>query len=175
MPGPWEIREGAVGPVALDAPLPDALIEGAEEHYFARYIADGQPFEGFAFSEQGVDVAIDGGPFAAWDRRAGPGEPPTDELRESAAKKAGRGAKVSAILVRSEAARTVGGAGVGSTLAELEAAHGEAKVRPLPPTFGDDLCSVRVDALPGVSFVFGSCDAAKEGASVLRVDLWGER
>ena len=172
--GPWEIREGAVGPVTVDAPLPAALLEGAGERYFARYIADGQPFEGFSFAEQGVDVAISGGPFAAWDRRSGPGEPPTDELRDAAARKA-RGAKVSAIVVRGDAARTGAGAGAGSTLTELQDAHGEAKLRPLPPTFGDDLCSAWVDGLPGVSFVFASCDAAREGEPILRVDLWGAR
>lgn len=172
MPGPWEIRTGSVGPFALGSAIPDAHLEGAEAHYFARYIADGQPFEGFSFD--GVDVAIEGGPFAAWDRKKGPGEPPVDDLRDDAVKKARKGAKVSWILVRGETHRTATGIGVGSSLLDVLEAIGEAAVRPLPPTFGDDLCSARPHALPGVSFVFESCDAAGDGARVLRVDVWSD-
>jgi hypothetical protein len=168
--GPWEIRDGAVGPFTLGAALPAELLDGAEQAYFARYIADGVPQEGFTLD--GVDVAIAGGPFAAWDKRADSGDPPLDELRGPAVDKARRGARIVAVLVQGDGPRTAAGAGVGSTLAELEAAHGAAKLRPLPPTLGGDRCSVRLDALPGAGFVFGSCDAAREGAQVLRVDLW---
>ena len=172
VPGPWEIRTGSVGPFTLGAAIPAAHLDGAEAAYFARYIADGQPFEGFTFD--GVDVAIRGGPFAAWDRRQGPGDPPVAALREEAVRRARGGAKVSWLLVRGEAHRTAQGPGVGSSLAELEAAWGDAGLRALPPTYGDDLCSAQPPALPGVSFVFASCDAAGAGAPVLRVDVWSD-
>jgi hypothetical protein len=171
----FTIAAGKVGPVRLGEPLPKELLgDGAALRYFARYVADGRVFEGFALENPALEAGIAGGPLSRHVKIHGVVEPPVDSLREAGVKAARQGARVDGIVIRNADLRTESGLGVGSTLAEIEAAHGKAARLPAPPTFGDDLCNVRVEALPGVSFVFASCAAAESGAPAIRVDLWSE-
>lgn len=167
----WTIESGRVGRIVLGSALPDVLPADAEDRYFARYINDGQPHEGFRLDVPGLDVAMVGGPFAVYLDSHGYGEPPLDRLKTKAVRAARSGQLVSTVHVRDAAVRTAAGTGVGSTLAELRAAHGEMKVRPVPPSLGDDACVADSPALPGVWFVFLTCDGAEAGHTVSRVDL----
>ncbi|MCP4873245.1 MAG: hypothetical protein GY898_31515 [Proteobacteria bacterium] len=171
MDGPWVIHEGGVGGLTVGGPIPSGLLGDAEDRYFARYIADGQPFEGFVFDDPPLMVGVRG-PWTAFARSHGLMDPPAARFRGPATRKARAGLPVRVILIDDPALRTAGGVGVGSTLAELEAAHGAPNLRNLPPTLGDDGCSAELAALPGVSFVFATCDAARDGEAVVRVDVW---
>lgn len=80
-------------------------------------------------------------------------------------------AKVRTIMVRGAGPATVPGVGVGSTLAELHAAYADLRWRPTPETLGNDVCVSYTASLPGVWFVFETCDKATHGARVTRVDI----
>ena len=66
--------------------------------------------------------------------------------------------------------RTREGTGLGSTLAELEAAHGPYHMCRIPEPYH---CSVYFPTLPHVSFLFRDCDKACLGDAVLEVYVGG--
>ena len=66
--------------------------------------------------------------------------------------------------------RTRGGAGVGSTLDELAAAHGPYSMHRIPEPYH---CSVGFSALPNVNFLFRDCERACLGDAVLQVYVGG--
>lgn len=171
--GPWIIDEGGVGALRLGAAIPAALLDDAEQRFVARFIADGVLLEGFELEEPPLTVVLPTRMFARYDGEHGAAQPLVDQLRDQAVRRARAGAKISSVIISSDQLRTAAGVGVGSSHAELEAAYPAVKLRPLPPTMGDDMCSARVDGLPGVGFMFTTCDAAREGAPVIRVDVRG--
>lgn len=175
MENPMEIHEHGVGPLTLGSPLPQGVLQGAEGSYFARFVADGQAWEGFQLADPPIAVGMGAGPWLALVNKEGAAEAPLETLRPQAVAKAQAGGRLASIVVTSDRPRTKDGLGVGSTLAQIEAVRGKASLLPAPPTLGGDLCNVQVASLPGVSFVFPTCAAAREGASSIRVDLWGRR
>ncbi len=170
----WRIESGRVGPIALGAALPAALLKrDLGERYVARYIADAQPVDGFQFVDPPVLVLVDGGPFAAHASQSEEAsESPTDALREQGAEAARQGARVSWIMVTGPGPATADGLGVGSTFDAIEAAHPDARLSPRPPTLGNDTCMARMKELPGVGFVFASCKKARAGDPAVRIELW---
>lgn len=169
----WEIRSDGVGRVRIGEALPkDVLGADLEARYLARYVADAQPFEGFALESPPLTVLIEGGPFARKVEQEGPVEPVADPYRAAGAKAAREGAKVRAVLVRGAGPATAAGVGVGSKLAALKAAYADLKVHPVPPTLGGDECVAESAGLPNVRFLFATCAAAEADGAVLRVDLW---
>jgi hypothetical protein len=161
-----------VGEIRLGAPLPVAFAGAVDGGYFARWASDGQPWEGVHLQDPPIQVGLAGGPWTKEALRSG--EPPVMETLSVAARSWAPRAKVANIVVKDARVHSAGGVGVGSTLFAIEAAHGKASVLPVPQTLGEDECNVQVAALPGVSFVFTTCAAAKEGAAASRVDLWGK-
>lgn len=173
VPVAWNIEVGRVGPIELGKPLPDVLLaRDLAASYTARYIADGQPLDGFRFDDPPLTLVIANGPFAALDATGHQGPPPVDTLREPGVAHARAGALVKAVMIHAAGPATQAGLGVGSTLADLEAGYGDVRLAPLPETLGGDLCVARSKANPGISFVFESCKKAKAGDPVKRVDLW---
>ncbi len=170
----WRIESGRVGPIALGAALPAALLKrDLGERYVARYIADAQPVDGFQFVDPPVLVLVDGGPFAAHAYQSEEAsESPTDALREQGAEAARQGARVSWIMVTGPGPATADGLGVGSTFDAIEAADPDARLSPRPPTLGNDTCMAKMKALPGVGFVFASCKKARAGDPAVRIELW---
>lgn len=176
MPDTWIITTGAVGPIALGQPLPAALLtDDLARRYVAAYIADGVAMEGFRFDVPPLTAMIEGGPFTALDRVGVDGPPPVDQLRVRGAAAGKAGAKVTMILVHGAGPVTAAGVGVGADLPALRAAYADLRLYPRPPTRedeGDDLCVARAKSLPGVGFVFTTCNHANAGERVKRVDLW---
>jgi hypothetical protein len=82
------------------------------------------------------------------------------------------GARVRAVLVHGPGPVTGAGVGVGSRLEALKAAYPDLDLHPVPPTLGGDECVAESAALKNVRFLFASCDAARSGAPVVRVDVW---
>ena len=66
--------------------------------------------------------------------------------------------------------RTPEGTGVGSTLADLKAAHGGFSLRNVPEPYQ---CSVKAKGLPFVWFMFRNCQTACQGARALKVYVDG--
>ena len=171
----WIVDSGGVGPVRLGHALPRALLPaGVGSRYFARYIADFQPTEGFEFDTPPVRVFLARGPFArkACSKTV---EPAPEAYRDAAVRAARRGAKVDLVMVVGPGPATAEGIGVGTGLAELRDAYRDLEVNPVPPTLGRDECMAMTRRLPGVYFAFESCDAARAGSPVVRVDVWRDR
>lgn len=163
----WRIEPGRVGPAELGKPLPEALAAD-ETRYLARFIADAQPIDAFRFDDPPLMVIVDG-PFAASHADAAAGA--TERLRGKAVEAARGGAAVKLVMITGAGPKTAGGAGVGTTLAELQQAYPDVKLAALPETLGHDTCAAHTKQLPGVAFVFASCAKAKAGEPVTRVDV----
>jgi hypothetical protein len=162
-----------VGPVEIGNSLPiELLVDDLAAHYVARYIADSQPVDAFAYESPPMLVILASGPFRAQVSKTGKSvRPPVDALRDKAATAARHGAKVQTIMVRGSGPTTEAGLGVGSTLAQLEAAYADLRLTPLPETLGDDVCRARTKVLAGVQFMFSTCSKARKGAPVTRLDV----
>jgi hypothetical protein len=102
----------------------ELLDDDLAAHYVARCIADGQPVDAFVYEPPPVLIILASGPFRAQVENTGePVKPAVDALRDTAATATRRGAKVRIIMIRYRGPTTEAGAGVGSTLAQLQAAH----------------------------------------------------
>ena len=169
----WRIEAGRVGPVELGKALPAELLAGdLESRYLARYIADGQPVDGFQYDEPPVLVLVEDGPFSNRIEKTKKYEdPPVAELRGPGAKAARGGATVKTIMIMGAGPATEAGVGVGSTLEALKAAYADLRLWPFPETLGADMCTGKTKSLPGVVFVFATCAKANKGEPVKRIDV----
>lgn len=169
----WRIEAGRLGPVEVGSSLPAELLDGdLAMHYLARYIADAQPVDAFAYESPPLLIILASGPFRTQVEKTGKvSKPDSDALRAKAADDARRGAKVKTIMVRGEGPVTDAGVGVGSKLVELKTAYADLQLSALPETLGNDTCRAHSKTLPGVQFMFATCSQAKDGASVVRVDI----
>lgn len=166
----WVISERGVGVVKLWRGIPAKLRgKGLQERYFARYIADFQPEEGFRFEHPPIEVILATGPFS---RRAAKDLAPIDDISyKRAAVRAASKTKVKLIRVIGEGPRTDKGLGVGSTLDEIMNALPDARLLATPPTFGHDECVCLSNSIKKVVFVFASCESARAGSRVIRIDV----
>lgn len=157
----WIIESGRVGELALDAPIPAALLGSAR--YVPGYIADAQPIDAFRWDDAGITAVVDGGPFSERVQRGETVEPEAEELRVPAVRHA-RTARIRAIFVEGAGPTTPQGIGVGRPIAALPDALEALR----PPLLGRDERVVRSASLPGVTFVI-------DGAVVTRIELWTAR
>ncbi|MCS6911722.1 MAG: hypothetical protein RMK29_16025 [Myxococcales bacterium] len=169
----WVIGSEGVGPIRLGGAVPQALLTAdLDQHYVARYIADGQPFEGYRFEDPPLTVAIAGGPFARFSEKEAVDKVDPSRFRAAAGKQTRAGAKVQMIIVHGAGPATAAGIGVGSDLAALRTAYPDIKLHSVPETFGNDEAVARSPTLKNVHFVFRSRKAAEAGDKILRIDLW---
>jgi hypothetical protein len=172
-PNQWVIGSDGVGAIQIGGAVPQVLLTAdLDKHYVARYIADGQPFEGYRFDSPPLTVAIEGGPFARWAEKEAVDKVNPDQFRAAAGREARAGAKVRMIVVHGAGPATAAGVGVGGDLAALRAAYPDIKVRSVPGTFGKDEAVAMSPALRNVHFVFRSRKAAEAGEKILRIDVW---
>ena len=166
-----------VANIELDAPLPPQVLalSDLERRYIARYYYDAQPAEGFRLAVTGgsatvapeVWAIVEGGPYAEWDRKFGPGPAPP-ALAKAAVVAARAGLKVKMFVIESPRVTTRSGLGVGSTLANISAKLGAKTPVVVPALFGKDECAV-TDG--NVRFSFATCDDARGGGRVTRVSM----
>lgn len=169
---PWLIDAGGVGALRLGQPVPAGLVDDElARRYVAGYLGDGVAYDGFRLEHPPVTIVLSRGPFAELDRKGHEGPPPLELLRPRALGAVREGATIAAILVFARGLATAEGAGVGSTLQELEQAYPDLRVHPVPPTAGGDRAVAATGQLPGVAFYFSDFDAAQVGGQVTRVDL----
>lgn len=168
----WRITAGQVGVIKLGSPLPpDLLDDDLATHYVARYIADGLPVDAFSYDKPALLILLASGPFHTRVEAAHERVPPRSNVSRAEAAELAREIPVKTIMVRGSGPTTDAGAGVGSTLAELQQAYPDLILSALPETLGGDTCRARSGSLPGIQFMFFSCNRAKAGAPVIRVDV----
>jgi hypothetical protein len=161
------IEGGGVGPVVLGKQLPPALLgDDAGQRYVGRFIADGVTLEAFRLDDPAVLAGFAGG--VGFDELPPPPAAATEAVRRG---RAGQ-LVVTSIWIEEPGPRTAAGTGVGSTLAELQAAHGGAEANPVPATWGDDECAVAVPGLARTYFYFETCTAAEIGSRVTRIGMF---
>jgi hypothetical protein len=154
-------------------PLPASWIDDElAAHYVARYIADAQPMDGFRFDDPPLTIVLTTGPFADLDAKGVNPDPPIDKLRGKAVAAVKRGVTIRKVMIHGKGPATATGLGVGSALAQLQAAHADLRVGPIPPTLGNDECAADIASMPGVVFLFTTCAKAKAGDPATRVDVW---
>jgi len=165
----WRIDVGSVGPITIGQRLPDALLgKDLASHYLALYIADALPVDAFAYDTPAMLVILSSGPFRAQSSSTGnSAKQATEMLRDRAAAAARDGAKAEMVMVRGAGPSTAAGIGVGSTRAALATTYPDLQVTPIPETLGNDVCVATTKSLPGVRFLFESCDTR----SVIRIDV----
>lgn len=144
------ITQNAVGPVQLGQPIPKASFAGAT--YKTSFYADAQPLEGFALKDPAILAIVDGGPFMKWGMDH-PGLEPSEKLKKDAMKK-GPKLKTSMIIVTSPDVLTDKGAHVGSTFAEVKAAHPDIKTMQLPGMWEEPSCIAQDKT---IHFFFKKC------------------
>jgi len=166
------ISADGVGRIRLGRPVPkDLLPADAQASYVAGYHADAQPHEGFRLETPPVTVFLDRGPFLRAARSEAVAAPrPAFGVQAMRAAKAG--AKVRMILIESAVLKTASGVGVGSDLKALESAYGDLRLFAVPPSFGGDECTAQSASIPNVFFYFKTCEAAREGGTVVRVAIF---
>lgn len=169
----WRITVGQVGAIKLGSPVPPDLLNDDDlaTHYVARYIADGQPVDAFSYDKPAMLIILASGPFGAQVEAARERIPPRSDVSRAEAAELAHEVPVKAIMVRGSGPATDAGAGVGSTLAELQRAYGDLTLSALPETLGGDTCRAHSRSLPGIQFMFSTCNRAKAGAPVIRVDV----
>jgi hypothetical protein len=165
----WRIDVGRVGSIAIGRRLPDAVLgEELASHYLALYIADALPVDAFVYDAPAMLVILSSGPFRALFSSTGSSaKQATETLGSKAAAAARNGAEVQVVMVRGAGASTAAGIGVGSTVAVIAAAYPDLQLMPIPETLGNDACVATTKSLPGVSFMFESCDTG----IVIRIDV----
>ena len=168
----WRIAVGQVGAIKLGSPLPANLLDDdLAKHYVARYIADGQPVDAFSYDKPALLIILASGPFGTRVEATHERIPPRSEVSRAEAAELANEVPVKTIMVRGSGPATDSGAGVGSTLVDLQRAYGDLKLSALPETLGGDTCRAHSKSLPGIQFMFSTCSRAKTGAPVIRIDV----
>jgi hypothetical protein len=168
-PAAWLITPKGIGSLRPGARL-GALTGDIGSRYLARFYADAQPLEGFAFDEPPVFIAVRNGPFAAWGR-AHAGEPVPDAIKRRAVELAAAGRlTISMLIVTEKGPKTDRGVGVGDSYANFAKAYpGAGTPAKFPALWEDPTCVITQKTL---WFFFNRCD---ERAKLTRIVIRGRR
>ena len=153
---PWLIYGDRVGIVPVSGGLPDALFELEGADYEALVEAPRRGLDSVQAMEAGLET-MDGNRMVRLSS-----VDMTVELTF-----AGR----IAALWPGKGLRTPEGTGIGSTLSELQGAHGGYQLNRVPEPFQ---CSVAVPGRENVWFLFKDCEAACGGARAVKVGVYGD-
>lgn len=169
------IETGGVGEIRVGKPIPArhlSDVADARRRYEIRWVADAQPFEAFRIDDPPVIACIDGGPFERWGKdNVGPLEP--DRFADEAIAFAKAGALVTWIVIERPGSATATGIGVGSSWADVLAAHAGATILRDPEWFEPrTTCRARLREIPGVEVLLARCDT--ENGDVVRILVAGE-
>jgi hypothetical protein len=169
----WQVTAQGVGPLALDASVPEPA-GGYEAAYTTSFYADAQPLEGFAFADPPALAYVGGGPFAKWGYDH-PGEPVPAQIKTRAVTAARAGKlRIDMIVITDPRAKTASGIGVGDAYSAIAARHPGAELQQLPGLWEEPSCAVSEG---GVFFFFDACktpERAKLIRMVVRTDDQGQ-